>query len=193
MSISLTTQMFSRLSATAQEEVLSSFCNPLMDDIDYSPVSISLRDSYVPMWKPSSTTPIVNTAFDSASLSFSQPLNLPSSSEPFELKKKVIRYAKPTSIATQHDIYTVKSKDDIEEIISDIDSGYFIGPPSWTRGQKHHPENWDVRRVLHILTYSGPQNSYSINMKLLTICRTRISAVLRQLKIQGIVTVKSAI
>ena len=179
--------MFAHLSNSAQEEILRSFRDPDLDDIDSSFI-----DSYVIPLRPSYTQTLVNSPFSSASLSFSQPLKLPSSNS-LELKKKTVRYATKTPVAIYSDIYTLVNQEEIEEIISDIDLGYFVGPPSWTRGQKHHPENFDVRRVLKILKSHGPQTSYFINQKLITVCRTKISAILRQLKIQGIVKVQTAV
>lgn len=182
MSITLTLQIFARLSNSAQQEILRSFCDP----------DSSFIDSYIFPLRPSYTPTLVNSPFSSASLSFSQPLKLPSSHS-LELKKKTVRYAAKTPIAIYSDIYTLINEEEIEEITSDIDLGYFIGPLSWTKGRKHHPENFDVRRVLKILTSYGPQTSYFINQKLMTVCRTRISAILRQLKIQGIIKVQTAV
>jgi len=184
--------MFSRLSPKAQMEIITSFQDS-DNGIDTSPTLVKFEATGVTPspWKPSATTPAVSSAFDSASLSFSHPLTLPSFSE-FELKRKTIRYAGKVPTAIYSDIYSLKSPDEIDEIISDIDLGYFVGPSSWTRGQKHHPENFDVRRVIQVIRSSGSANSYTINMSLMMLCRTRIAAILRQLKIQGIVKVKPA-
>ena len=190
MSISLTMDMFSKLSSMARQEVLASF-----QDQSYEvDVWLSMMEkSNLPPWKPASYTPSVKSAFESASLSFSQPLKLPPREQaPFELKKKTVRHASKVPVAVYSDIYSLKSPDEIEEIISDIDLGYFVGPASWARGQKHHPENFDVRRVIQVIRAGGSANSYAINMALMTLCRTRISAILRQLKIQGIVNVSPA-
>jgi hypothetical protein len=193
--------MFSKLSSKAKEEVLASFQGQSqkveLDGIDISPVFLSLvntKESNLPPWKPASYTPDVNSAFESASLSFSQPLTLPPSSQKgaFQLRGRTVRHAPKVSVAVYSDIYSLKSPDDIEEIVSDIDLGYFMGPPSWARGQKHHPENFDVRRVIQVIRSRGSANSYTINMDLMMLCRTRIAAILRQLKIQGIVKVTPA-
>jgi hypothetical protein len=188
--------MFSKLSPKAQMEIISSFQGSMDSEngIDTSPTLVKLEATGVTPspWKPSGTTPVVSSAFDSASLSFSQPLTLPSFSE-FELKRKIIRYAGKVPTAIYSDIYSLKSPDEIDEIISDIDLGYFVGPPSWTRGQKHHPENFDVRRVIQVIRSSGSANSYTINMALMMLSRSRIAAILRQLKIQSIVKVNSEI
>ena len=103
-------------------------------------------------------------------------------------KEIIASFALPSS-----DLYSIATSDVIDEITSDIDLGYFLGPSTWLRGQRHHPENFDVRRVINILRKNGPSNSYKINMSLLTLCRYRIAAILRQLRIQGIVTAKPAI
>lgn len=199
MSITLTNHMFSRLSSEAQSEIISSFQGSQDSDngIDTSPTLVKLEaiSTVIPSpWKPSGSTLVVSSAFDSASLSFSQPLTLPSFSDKcgFDLKRRVIRHATKVPVAIYSDIYSLKSPDEIDEIISDIDLGYFIGPSSWARGQKHHPENFDVRRVIQVIRSSGSANSYTINMTLMMLCRTRIAAILRQLKIQGIVKVTPA-
>ena len=199
MSITLTNHMFSRLSPEAQSEIISSFQGSQDSDngIDTSPTLARLKtiSTVIPSpWKPSTSTPVVSSAFDSASLSFSQPLTLPSFSDKggFDLKRRVIRHATKVPVAIYSDIYSLKSPDEIDDIISDIDLGYFVGPSSWARGQKHHPENFDVRRVIQVIRSSGSANSYTINMTLMMLCRTRIAAILRQLKIQGIVKVTPA-
>jgi hypothetical protein len=199
MSITLTNHMFSRLSSEAQSEIISSFQGSQDSDngIDTSSTLARLKtiSTVIPSpWKPSASTPVVSSAFDSASLSFSQPLTLPSFSDKggFDLKRRVIRHATKVPVAIYSDIYSLKSPDEIDDIISDIDLGYFVGPSSWARGQKHHPENFDVRRVIQVIRSSGSANSYTINMALMMLCRTRIAAILRQLKIQGIVKVTPA-
>lgn len=192
MSITITSQMFSKLSPEAKEEVMASFRELDIDEVNTSPVWVRESQSYLPPWKPYSNTSSVSSPFESASLSFSKPLALPSS-DTLDLKKKTVRQATKVPIAVYSDIYSLKTQDEIDDIISDIDLGYFVGPSSWERGQKHHPENFDVRRVLQILRSYGPQNNYFINTKLMTLCRTRIAAILRQLKIQGVVKVNSAI
>ena len=166
-----------------------------VDGIDISPIALIYKPSenYLPPWKPTSSTPATGSAFESASLSFSQPLKLPSPSDTPSLElKKTVRYAAKVPVAVYSDIYSLKSPEEVEEITSDIDLGYFVGPASWARGQKHHPENFDVRRVLQVIRCGGSANSYKINMALMTLCRTRIAAILRQLKIQGIVNVSPA-
>ena len=197
MSITLTTQMFSMLSASSQKEIIASFALPSLispDEIDTSPMGNTMpTQSCLPPWKPSTaSTTIIGSAFDSASLSFSKPLELPKTTESFELKKKTIRHATKVPVALSSDLYSIATSDVIDEITSDIDLGYFLGPSTWLRGQRHHPENFDVRRVINILRKNGPSNSYKINMSLLTLCRYRIAAILRQLRIQGIVTAKPA-
>lgn len=197
MSITLTNHMFSRLSSKAQMEIISSFQESHDSDngIDTSPTLVKLDSTDVTLspWKPSTTTPSVTSVFDSASLSFSQPLTLPSRDKgTLELKRRVIRHASNVPTAIYSDIYSLKSPGEIEDITSDIDLGYFVGPSSWTRGQKHHPENFDVRRVIQVIRSNGSANSYTINMALMMLCRTRIAAILRQLKIQGIVKVTPA-
>lgn len=189
MSITLTSQMFSKLSADIQKEILSCFCE--MNSIDETPTVVASTLYNLPPWKPAFNSTTLDSPFSSAALSFSQPLTLPPMEDLFELKKKTVRHAVKVPAALSSDIYSINSKEEIDDIVSDIDLGYFVGPSSWERGKKHHPENFDVRRVLQILRTFGPQNSYFINMKLMTVDRTRISAILRQLRIQGIITAKA--
>lgn len=195
MSITLTNHMFSKLSPNAQMEIIGSF-QESDNGIDTTPTLLKFEATGVTPspWKPSATTPAISSAFDSASLSFSQPLTLPPSrdKDAVEMKRRVIRHATNVPTAIYSDIYSLKSPGEIDDITSDIDQGYFVGPSSWARGQKHHPENFDVRRVIQVIRSNGAANSYTINMALMMLCRTRIAAILRQLKIQGIVKVTPA-
>lgn len=105
---------------------------------------------------------------------------------------KKVRFAPEMAAAHPNDLYTVNTSSEIEKITADIDSGLFIGPDSWLTGKKHHPKNYDVRKVLMVIKkFPFGANSYTINIGLPSMCRTRVAAILRQLKIQGIIKVES--
>jgi len=208
MSITLSYDTLCKLSINCREEILSalrdSWSYPTKDSAEDDLSIISTKEKF-------DVTVLNNSPFESAALSFSGPLILPSSrtdTKPSngpcqhilalaqctcaQTKKSIkqIRYAAKTPAAMYSDIYIAKTHAEIDEITNDIDTGYFIGPDSWLTGKKHHPMNFDVRKVLNIIIDCGPINSYNINMKLIRMCRNRISAILRQLKIQGIITAK---
>lgn len=202
--------MFCSLSINCREEILSA----LRDSWFSSAPTRNLDDDFRRVEK---SHLIVNNSspFDSAALSFSSPLILPNSRADTKPSNgpcqhilalagctcvkqtknpvKQIRYAAKTPVALFTDLYTAKPESEIDQIIADIDNGHFIGPKSWLPGKKHHPREFIVRKVLRIITEYGPINSYDINMKLISICRTRISAILRQLKIQGIIIAKAKV
>jgi len=105
---------------------------------------------------------------------------------------KKVRFAPEMRAALPKDIYTVNTSSEIEKITADIDAGLFVGPDSWLSGKKHHPRHYDVRKVLMVIKrFPLGANSYVINMGLPRMCRTRVAAILRQLKIQGIIKVES--
>jgi hypothetical protein len=169
---------------------------------------------------PFDMTVSTGSAFESASLSFSGPLILPvpvASPAPVSNANstlcphllalaacncvnqsvqqapatKRVRFAPEMRAAHPKDIYTVNASSEIEKITADIDAGLFIGPDSWLTGKKHHPKNYDVRKVLMVIKrFPLGANSYVINMGLPRMCRTRVAAILRQLKIQGIINVE---
>ena len=144
--------------------------------------------------KLNNTNTPLSSPFTSAALSFSTPLVLPFlDTKKSQCDKKNIRYAKKVPVAARGDKYTVKTVEEINEIIKDIDDGTFLGPNTWKRGKKYHPENYNVQQVIKTLTKFGQLNSYTINMKLPHLCMTKITPILRELKIQGIITVESLV
>jgi hypothetical protein len=105
---------------------------------------------------------------------------------------KKVCFAPEMRAALPKDIYTVNTSSEIEKITADIDAGLFVGPDSWLSGKKHHPKHYDVRKVLMVIKrFPLGANSYVINMGLPRMCRTRVAAILRQLKIQGIIKIES--
>jgi len=219
MSITLSLSMLYKLSPQCHQEIL----NILQDT--WSPPSIEDDDfSVTPAKEKFDVTHLSASPFESAALSFSGPLTLPSAAQPQVIAQpqvavttssngpcphilalascscplprqslpvapaeRKVRYAMKTSHANYSDLYTIKTASEIDEITREIDEGYFVGPDSWLKGRKHHPENYDVRKVRQVLTKSVSINSYGINMQLMSMDRNRISAILRQLKIQGII------
>ena len=179
--MTITNEMFMKLSAFAQEEIMDVFRG------SSRPVTREYVAAPQPMDMLQPNTSPTTSAFDSAALSFSEPLVLP-----FTIQGKRIRYAENAPAAVSTDTYTVKSPEEIKKITQEIDDRDFIGADSWLKGQKHHPENFDVRRVLHVLS-QGPACIYTINTRIRTMARSRLTAILRQLKIQGIVSVRSIV
>ena len=179
MSITITNEMFMKLSAFAQEEIMDVFRG------SSRPVAASVSKQYVSASMDQATP--AGSAFESAALSFSEPLILP-----YSIQGKRIRYAENAPAAVSTDTYIVKTPEEIKQITQEIDDCDFIGADSWLRGQKHHPENFDVRRVINVLS-QGPACIYTINTRIRTMARHRLTAILRQLKIQGIVTVRSTV
>ena len=191
------------------------------DELEDAEFSISVKSP------PFVMTASTGSAFESASLSFSSPLVLPSvaattavastsqsslcphvlalalcncpstrqktesPTKPINAPVKQVRFAPDMPVALPSDLYTTKKPAEIEAITAEIDSGLFVGPDSWLPGKKHHPGHYDVRKVLVVINKLSPASSYSINMSLLSMCRTRIAAILRQLKIQGIIEVQT--
>jgi hypothetical protein len=104
---------------------------------------------------------------------------------------KKVRFAPEMVAALPKDIYTLNTTSEIEKITADIDAGLFVGPDSWLPGMKHHPNHYDVRKVLMVIKkFPLGANSYTINIGLPRMCSTRVAAILRQLKIQGIIKVE---
>jgi hypothetical protein len=150
-------------------------------------------------------------AFESAALSFSAPLVLPapaakpelvskSEAEPESVAStppaatKKVRFAAEVPAALPSDLYTLCAPAEIEKITADIDAGLFVGSDSWLPGKKHHPNHYDVRKVLMIVKkHPLGASSYTINTGLSSMCRARVATILRQLKIQGIIQVKTKV
>jgi hypothetical protein len=161
------------------------------DDLDRLTRTIIEPNNYN---KLNNTSDSLSSPFTSAGLSFSAPLVLPIlDTIRSQCEKKNIRYAKKVPVAARGDKYTVKTEEEINKIIKDIDDGTFVGPNTWKRGKKYHPENYNVQQVIKTLTNFGKLDSYTINMKLPRLCMTRITPILRELKIQGIITVESLV
>ena len=216
MSITLSYDVLCKLSPPCRDEILMALRNSWAypDAVD----ELEVTESHISRPEPFDITVSTGSAFESASLSFSMPLILPTAvpvpvahvnstlcphllalaacncaRQDFQqtppIKKK--RFAPEMASALPKDIYTVNTCSEIEKITADIDAGLFIGPDSWLSGKKHHPMHYDVRKVLMVIKkYPHGANSYIINMGLPSMCRTRVAAILRQLKIQGIIKVE---
>lgn len=194
MSITISHQMFSCLSQATKDELLSTFKMPQGAPLPLKEMPLQcpkeledeLDENYVPKVVEKPVTTVLGSPFYSASLSFTSPIVLPNM-----IKEKKTYSAQRVPIAHPRDLYTVKSDAEIKDIMRDINLGYFVGPSSWQKGEKHHPENFDVCRVINVLKNYGPVNSYTINTKLLTMPSPRITSILRHLKMQGIVRVRT--
>jgi hypothetical protein len=227
MSITLSYDVLCKLSPPCRDEILMALRNSwaypdVVDELEATETAISIS-------QPNSFDMTVSTgsAFESASLSFSTPLILPTAcavtptvtpssnstlcphllalaacncagqqpkqppAQPAAPVTRKVRFAPEVAAALPSDIYTARTPAEIEEITADIDMGLFVGPDSWLPGKKHHPRHYDVRKVLMVINkHPSGANSYTINMALLSMCRARVAAILRQLKIQGIIMAK---
>ena len=176
MSITLTYEMFSRLSDSARDEILKTFVQ-------------GVKDVLIP--------PKQTSAFESAALTFSGPLILPNynrependvMSEPL----KQTRTASNFPIAKATDLYSTAHYSVIHKICQEIDEGLFLSNSKsvdWSEGSRYHHKNWDVMRVVMTVNQLKPATSLQIDQALPTMDRYRVSAILRELRKQGIVLV----
>ena len=189
MSITLSHEMFSSLSQSSRDEILGAF----------SKAAVKTVKELLKV-EPGA---VVNSAFESASLTFGKPLVLPKydRSEPVaeplaeplaEPVAKVVRIASNFPIAKPTDLYSVVDYKEIGRICKEIDEGLFISNTKcavWTKGGKHHHMDWDVKRVVMEVKYLQPATSLQIDQALPTMDRRRVTAVLRELRKQGILIV----
>jgi hypothetical protein len=192
--------MFSMLSTACRDEILNAFSNAAVKK-----VKETLKVE---------TEVLVNSAFDSASLTFGKPLVLPNYkmydvaepvaetvpvpvAEPVAVpvpvpQKKVVRIASSFPIAKPTDRYSLAPLADIGRICKEMDEGLFVSNTKcavWTKGGKHHHMDWDVKRVVMEVKYLQPATSVQIDRALVTMDRNRLTAVLRELRKQGILIV----
>jgi hypothetical protein len=197
MSITLSYEMFSMLSKSSRDEILAVFGTPSFKVVKEEPRSEINR----------------NTAFESASLTFSKPLVLPvRQSEPLATsmvveenepepvaediapvqKNTVIRVAKSYPIAKATDLYSVAPLEDVQRICKEIDDGLFISNSKsvdWSKGGKYHHMNWDVKKIFIMLKSIQPATSFQIDHSVPTMDRYRVTAILRELRKQGLLIV----
>lgn len=106
--------------------------------------------------------------------------------------KAKIRIAQSFPIAKPSDLYSLAPLKHIHKICEEIDAGLFVSNTNsavWTRGGNHHHQNWDVKKVVMIVNQLQPATSLQINYALPTMDRYRVTAILRELRKQGIVIV----
>lgn len=169
MSITLSHEMFSKLSQASRDEILQAFTSTVISRI-----------------KSDQTEPMVESqpqtgAFESASLTFGKPLVLPS-----------VRVAENYPVAKPTNLYSLAPLADLHRICKEIDEGRFISNSKsikWTKGSRFHHMDWDVKRVAMEVKYLQPATSVQINNALPTMDRYRVSAILRELRKQGILIV----
>ena len=165
--------MFFKISKSARDEIVSMFGTSGLEHVRYISEAEVIQN------------PV--SAFESASLSFGKPLILPSIS-----KVQSVKVASDFPVAKPADIYTLASEEKIAAITQEIDSGLFVSNSksvNWNRSGKYNACNWDVKKLMMTLRSSGPMNTYQINMALPRMDRYRISAILRELRKQGILVV----
>ena len=193
MSITLSHQMFSSLSKSSRDEILQAFASSTDSTFQ------KLKEILQPEVKE--TVDVKgNTAFESAALTFGAPLVLPKYnrtedehiSEPVIDKKPVIRVATNYPVAKATDLYSVAPLADLGRICKEIDAGLFVSNSksyNWSQGGKFHHMDWDVKRVVMEVKYLQPATSLQIDHALPTMDRYRVTAILRELRKQGILVV----
>jgi hypothetical protein len=173
--------MFTSLSKSSRDEILQAFS--------------ATADKAVQMVKEVlSAQPEVNqnTAFESASLTFGMPLVLPNYNRTEATPTPVIRVAPQHPVARATDRYRLAPLADLHRICNDIDRGLFVSNSkgiSWSKGSKFHHMDWDVKRVAMEVKYLQPATSLEIDQALPTMDRYRVTAILRELRKQGILVV----
>jgi hypothetical protein len=183
MSITLSHEMFTSLSKSSQDEILQAFSNVAVKTVKGS---LKVEPEVV-----------VNTAFESAALTFGKPLVLPNynrskdTPEPL-IETPVIRVAPRYPIAKATDLYSLATLADMHRICKDMDAGLFVSNSkgvTWSKGSRFHHMDWDVKRVAMEVKYLQPATSLQINQALPTMDRYRVTAILRELRKQGMVIV----
>lgn len=202
MSITLSHEMFASLSKSSRDEILEAFSNAAVKTVKE-------------LLKVEPET-VVNSVFESASLTFGKPLVLPkydrsepvavaepvpvavaepvhvAEPQPVLITEKKVRIASNFPIAKPTDRYSLVDYKEIGRICKEIDDGLFISNTKcavWTKGGKHHHMDWDVKRVVMEVKYLQPATSLQIDHALPTMDRRRVTAVLRELRKQGILIV----
>jgi len=175
--------MFASLSKSCQHEILEAFGNAAVNTVK----ELLKVEPEV----------LANTAFESAALTFGKPLVLPNykvsddTPEPL-IETPVIRVAPHYPVAKATDLYSIATLQDIGRICKEIDAGLFVSNSktvSWSKGSKFHHMDWDVKRVFMEVKYLQPATSLQIDQALPTMDRYRITAILRELRKQGMVIV----
>lgn len=184
--------MFASLSRASQNEILQSFTTSSLQTANKL---LDVKD---------------NTAFESASLTYGKPLVLPNYNrnsealaeplgeplaeplaEPMPVNN-VVRVASNFPIAKTTDLYTTADYSVIHKICQEVDKGLFVSNSKgvdWSQGSRYHHKNWDVARVVMIVNQLKPATSLQIDQALPTMDRYRVTAILRELRKQGILIV----
>jgi hypothetical protein len=177
--------MFSSLSKSSRDEILQTFASSTVSRFQ------KLKD----LLDPERKEPVdvkQNTAFESASLTFGIPLVLPKYNNCEDGKKAVIRVGSNYPVAKASDLYSIATLPDIGRICKEIDTGLFVSNTksvNWSKGSKFHHMDWDVKRVFMEVKCLQPATSAQIDQALPTMDRRRVTAVLRELRKQGLLIV----
>lgn len=183
MSITLSHQMFSSLSKSCRDEILQAFASSTDSTFQ------KLKEILEPELKETVDVK-ENTAFESAALTFGAPLVLPNYNKYEE--QKVVRVASNYPVAKATNLYSLATLPEIQRICKEIDAGLFVSNSksvNWSQGGKFHHMDWDVKRVVMEVKYLQPATSLQIDHALPTMDRYRVSAILRELRKQGILIV----
>lgn len=182
MSINLSHEMFASLSKSSRDEILHAFANTADKAVQIVKEVLNAQPEVNQ-----------NTAFESASLTFAKPLVLPNYNRTEDVPAPVIRVAPRYPVAKKTDLYCIATLQDIGRICKEIDAGLLISNSkgiSWSKGSKFHHMDWDVKRVFMEVKYLQPATSLQIDQALPTMDRYRVSAILRELRKQGMVIVR---
>jgi hypothetical protein len=149
-------------------------------------------------------------AFESAALTFGKPLILPLAVDstlpsavpsvvpsvvPSALPSVVpsaVRIATSYPIAKASDLYHVADDKEVYRIYKEIDDGLFISNKksnNWSVSGSYHYMNWDVKKVVMTVRQFKTATSLQIDHALPTMSRYRVTAILRELRKQGILIV----
>lgn len=174
MSITLSHETFVSLSKTCRDEILQAFATS-NDPIQTIKGHLDVKD---------------NTAFESARLTFGKPLILPKYNH--DKNEATVKVASSYPIAKPTDLYSLAPLSVLHRICTDIDSSLFVSnlkSVSWSKGSKFHHMDWDVKRLVMEVKFLQPATSVQIDQALPNMDRYRVTAILRELRKQGILIV----
>jgi hypothetical protein len=206
--------MFSMLSSACRDEILNAFASSAVKTVK----NILNTETHVPVktadtigisaFESASLTfgkPLVLPAYNKVvaepvAVPVTEPLAEPVTeplaeplAEPVAVpENKVIRIASSFPIAKATDRYSLAPLAVLHRVCNDIDNGLFVSnlkSVSWSKGSKYHHMDWDVKKVVMEVKFLQPATSLQIDQALPTMDRYRVTAILRELRKQGILIV----
>ena len=208
MSITLSHQMFASLSKSCQNEILEAFSTTSLavvkkmlsmnENTAFESASLTYGKPLVlpnyNMTNEVMSEPLVEPLVEPLAEPLVEPLAEPMPepmSEPMP-ENKVVRIASNFPIAKSTDLYSTAHYSVIGKICHEIDAGLFVSnckSVDWSKGSRYHHMNWDVKRVVMIVNQLKPATSLEVDQALPTMDRHRVTAILRELRKQGILIV----